>query len=362
MQTVFLKIMDNYLGRFVSVMFRPQPPSQIVEPKTVLIIRPGGIGDAVLLIPTIKALKKAYPACTIDILAERRNAAVFDLASGMRTVYLYDTIAGLSSVLRNRYDAVIDTEQWHRLSAVLAKLTGSPVSIGYATNERKKLFAHSIHYTHDDYEADSFLNLLTPLGIAETDEIRTPFFVVPETSKIKARTLLESLACRPFVTIFPGASIPERRWGTDKFATVAQRLIAKGNAIVVVGGKGEETDGDRIIDGRRGLNLAGKTSLIETAAIIEKSSVLLSGDSGVLHIAAGLGKPTVSLFGPSNSKKWAPRGHRHIVINKNLPCSPCSKFGYTPKCPTNARCMADISVAEVVAAIENLLMENSGER
>jgi lipopolysaccharide heptosyltransferase II len=362
MLTVFLKFIDIYLGRLVIAILRPQPPSKIGEPETVLIIRPGGIGDAVLLIPTIKSLKKAYPACTIDILAERRNAAVFDLVSGIRTVYLYDTLVGLATVLRTRYDAVIDTEQWHRLSAVVARLTGASVSIGYATNERKKFFTHSIHYSHDDYEADSFLNLLTPLGIAETDGIRIPFLVVPETSKIKARTLLESLAWRPFVTIFPGASIPERRWGTDKFAAVAQRLSANGIAIVVVGGKGEETDGNKIIYGRRGLNLAGKTSLIEAAAIIEKSSVLLSADSGVLHMGVGLGGPTVSLFGPGIAKKWAPRGNRHIVINRRLPCSPCTKFGYTPKCPINTGCMADITVAEVVAAVEKLLMGNSGER
>ncbi len=118
-------------------------------------------------------------------------------------------------------------------------------------------------------------------------------------------------------------------------------------------------DGDRIINGMRGLNLAGRTSIIETAAIIDMSSVLLSGDSGVLHMGLGLGKPTVSLFGPSNTKKWAPRGDRHIVLNKKLFCSPCSKFGYTPICRFNAECMADITVGEVVGAVEKLLMLNS---
>jgi ADP-heptose:LPS heptosyltransferase len=362
MRTALIKFIDNYLGRFVITILRPQRPSQIVEPGTVLIIRPGGIGDAVLLVPTIKALNKAYPACVIDILAERRNAAVFHLVSGKSKVYMYDTLAGLASVLLTRYDIVIDTEQWHRLSAVLARLTRALVSIGYATNERKKMFTYSMHYSHDDYEADSFLNLLTPLGIVETDEIRPPFLVVPETSIIKAGMLLDSLASRPFVTIFPGASIPERRWGTDNFAAVAQCLSAKGISFVVVGGEGEESDGDRIVDGKRGLNLAGKTSLIETAAIIEKSSVLLSGDSGILHMGVGLGRPTVSLFGPGIAKKWAPRGDRHIVINRKLPCSPCTKFGYTPKCPINAGCMADITVVEVVAAVEKLLMGYSGER
>jgi ADP-heptose:LPS heptosyltransferase len=104
-----------------------------------------------------------------------------------------------------------------------------------------------------------------------------------------------------------------------------------------------------------GLNLAGATTLAETAAVIKKSALLLSGDSGVLHIAVGLGVPTVSLFGPGRVKKWAPQGEHHIVINKELPCSPCTTFGHTPPCPIHAQCMRDISVDEVVTAVTMLL-------
>jgi lipopolysaccharide heptosyltransferase II len=354
-----MKILDSKIG-FLAVLLLPVPVRKTSTPKinSVLIIRPGGIGDAVLLIPAVNALKKKFPDIQIAVLAEKRNASAFKLCPSVDEVLHYDKPKELLKALRGNYDVAIDTEQWHRLSAVVARLTRAPVSIGYATNERKKLFTHPVSYSQDDYEADSFLNLLAPLGIEGTDGIMTPFLIVPETSRIKAGTLLESLECRPFVTIFPGASIPERRWGTDKFAAVAQRLSAKGIAIVVVGGKVEETVGDRIVDGRCGLNLAGRASLMETAAIIERSSVLLSGDSGVLHMGVGLGRPTVSLFGPGIAKKWAPRGHRHIVFNIKLPCSPCTKFGYTPKCPINAGCMAGITIAEVVAAVEKLLMEN----
>jgi ADP-heptose:LPS heptosyltransferase len=104
-----------------------------------------------------------------------------------------------------------------------------------------------------------------------------------------------------------------------------------------------------------GLNLAGRTSLAESAAIIDRSALLLSGDSGVLHIAVGLGKPTVSLFGPGRSEKWAPRGDRHIVINRHLPCSPCTTYGTTPPCPHNAQCMRDITVEEVANSVMMLL-------
>jgi ADP-heptose:LPS heptosyltransferase len=128
-----------------------------------------------------------------------------------------------------------------------------------------------------------------------------------------------------------------------------------GIPVVVVGGQEDAAEGEKIVAGKSGLNLAGKTSLGETAAVIAKSTLLVSTDSGILHIGVGLGKRTVSLFGPGIVKKWAPRGPRHIVINRNLPCSPCTRFGYTPRCPISARCMTEITVDEVVAAVERII-------
>ncbi len=351
MKMKMLKTIDRVFGQLLVKIISASIAGKDLLPHSVLIIRPGGIGDAVLLIPAINALKKKCPEILITVLAEIRNSSAFKLCPNVDEVLRYDKPKELLKALRGNNDAVIDTEQWHRLSAVVARLTGAAYSIGYATNERKKLFSHPVPYSHDDFEADGFLNLLEPLGIGAADEIMTPFLVVPEAAAIKAETLLRNRVCGPFVTIFPGATIPERRWGTDKFAAVAQRLAARGIAVVVLGGKGEESAGDRIVEGNRGLNFAGKTSLPETAAIIEKSSLLLSGDSGLLHVAVGLGRPTVSLFGPGIAKKWAPKGERDLVINKNLPCSPCTRFGCTPKCPIDARCLADITIDEVVEAV-----------
>jgi ADP-heptose:LPS heptosyltransferase len=132
-------------------------------------------------------------------------------------------------------------------------------------------------------------------------------------------------------------------------------LSVFGIRTVVVGGKEDRQQGEVIAGGGLGLNLAGQTSLAETAAVIQKSSLLLSGDSGVLHLAVGLGTATVSLFGPGRAKKWAPQGDRHIVINRGLACSPCTTFGTTPPCPIDARCMRDITVDEVVNAVSMLL-------
>jgi ADP-heptose:LPS heptosyltransferase len=323
---------------------------------STLLIRPGGIGDAVLLIPLIRSLKNIYPAIHVTVLAEQRNSGVFSLISCVDRLLCYDRPMELLQVLRCSYDIVIDTEQWHRLSAVVARIAAAPVKIGFDTNERRRMFTRPIPYSHDDYEAVSFAHLLKPLGIeAGGVEMGTPFLSVPDDVSRKAAGLLEMLHDQTFVTIFPGASIAERRWGADRFRRVAEMLSIFGIKTVVVGGKEDRQQGKVITAGGLGLNLAGMTMLSESAAVIQKSSLLLSGDSGVLHIAVGLGVPTVSLFGPGRAKKWAPQGDRHIVINKRLPCSPCTTFGTTPPCPINAQCMRDISVDEVANTVTMLL-------
>jgi ADP-heptose:LPS heptosyltransferase len=352
----FLKSTDEILGRCLCrLLSRPRSAGNGTV-SNILIIRPGGIGDAVLLAPAITSFKKTNPHLHITILAEKRNADVFLLISGVEEVLCYDRPHEFIHALRGSYDVVIDTEQWHCLSAVVARFASAPVKIGFDTNERRRMFTHLIPYSHDDYEAVSFAHLLRPLGIETGDvEMMAPFLDFHYGISEKAAGLLESLIGQPFVAVFPGASIPERRWGGDRFRRVAEALSSFGVKVVVVGGKVDRQQGEVIVAGGLGLNLAGVTSLAETAAVIQRSSLLISGDSGVLHIAVGLGTPTVALFGPGRAKKWAPQGDHHIVINKELPCSPCTTFGTTPPCPINARCMRDIAVDEVVNAVTMLL-------
>ena len=351
-----LKKIDQLVGRLIA--FFPKTSGTQYPIKTnirkVLFIRPGGIGDATLLIPAICILKKKLPYVLISVLAEKRNAAVFYMCPIISELFLYDKPKELLKVIRSEFDVVIDTEQWHLMSAVVARMEGSAVSIGFATNERKRLFTHLVPYSHDDYEGDSFFHLLEPLGVVAENGVLSDL-ITPDEAIKKAVLLLGDFEKKPFVAIFPGSSVPEKRWDVSKFVMLTKVLNQVGFPVIVIGSALEKATGEVISYNNDVLNIAGKTSLLETAAVINKALVLISGDSGVLHIAAGLGRPTVSLFGPSNVKKWAPRGGRHIVISKDLECSPCSKFGYTPKCPINAKCMAEISVDEVVEAVIKLI-------
>ena len=350
-----LKFIDGLVGGSIAACLPAAPKQAAASLRRFLFIRPGGIGDAVLLAPALLAVKDRFSEAEITVLAERRNAAAFALCPVVDRMLLYDAPSELIKVIRGGYDVVIDTEQWHRLSAVVARLTRAPVSIGFATNDRKRLFAHQIAYTHEQYEMWSFFNLLAPLGITPPAALRPPFLTVPEQATLRAAELLAPFSGKAVVALFPGASIAERRWGKERFKAVAEGLAAEGIAIAVVGGKEDAAEGEAIVKDCGGMNLAGRTTLVETAAVIARSALLLSGDSGVLHIAVGLGIPTVSLFGPGIEAKWGPKGEGDVVLNRHLSCSPCTRFGTTPPCPIQARCLSEITPQEVAQAARELL-------
>ncbi len=356
---LFLKKLDAMLGpAFISIVARSTAAeaSEDVTPGKMLIIRPGGIGDAVLLIPAISFLKQRFPSTKIDILAEKRNADVFSLSTYVENVYRYDKLGEFRSAMRGAYDVVIDTEQWHRLSAVVARLVGARRSLGFATNERGRLFSHTIPYSHEDYEVDSFLHLTETLTGTVSFDAERPFLSVAGRDIARIELHLGKLSMKKIVALFPGSSVAERRWGNNRFHDVAAQLSRRGYGIVVVGGAGDRLEGEKIVNEiSGGLNTCGELSLSETAAVLQGSSLLITGDSGIMHLGYAVGTRVVALFGPGIERKWAPKSPRVAVLNKHLPCSPCTKFGYTPRCRRDAACMKGISVDEVVAASVTLL-------
>ncbi len=355
----FLKRADALLGKaLVGLLSPPIFAAGSNSVATILIIRPGGIGDALLLAPALNQLGKLFTDASITVLAERRNASAFKLIPAVTRILCYDKPTELLTILRSSFDIVIDTEQWHRLSAVIARFVRSGIKLGYDTNERSRLYTHKVAYSHDEYEVISFLDLMKSVGVSPEFDPFLPFLTLPDRSLADVEIYLSGLS-RPFITLFPGASIPERRWGVSRFRKLVMLLAEQGITTVVVGGPQDILTGKEIISGTSAINLAGRTSLDGTAAIISSSALLISGDSGVLHLAVGLGVPTVSLFGPGISKKWAPRSGRHKVHVKTLSCSPCTQFGYTPHCNFKVRCLAEISPEEVYTSVIALWEFNS---
>ncbi|UCG78181.1 MAG: glycosyltransferase family 9 protein [Nitrospirota bacterium] len=354
-----IKLVDRLLGRLLVLLlsfFKAERDGAQLLVRNVLFIRPGGIGDAVLLVPAIKALKIKYPGAEIDILCEKRNSGIFGMINGLRRVYLYDRGADLLRCISSQYDVVVDTEQWHRMSAVIAFMTRAGIRIGFGTNDRSKLFTHTVEYDHDDNEVKSFYRLLEQIEVPHSEALPdVPFLDIEaaEAGKYVEDTIGSNI---DVVAIFPGATVRERRWGGERYGEVAKNLNERGYRIVLLGTSDEKEDALKIRQQVRGaVDLTGLTTLREVAYVLKNSALLITADSGLMHMAYALGAPTVSIFGSGIEKKWAPRGECHEVVNKRLDCSPCTRFGYTPSCDKGIRCLSEILPEDVIEATDKLL-------
>jgi ADP-heptose:LPS heptosyltransferase len=355
----------------------------------LLLIRPGGLGDAVLCWPLLHVLRDAFPLARIDLLAERRNAGAFQLAADrpdaasasaagltvtaagaascaearampLRVICYDDEPLGtLRSLREQRYDLVIDTEQYHHFSVLLANLLRPRWLCGFDTLGRRRFHTHSVPHSEDDYEALSFLRLAGSVtGRMPAFDPEQAFLPVGAAARDFARHALRDAAGRTTVAIMPVAGGSYRLWALEHWANVVSELIRSGYFVVLLGGDDAALAAARLTEAASPgaiCNLAGGTSVAETAAVLRESRLLVTSDTGVLHLAVGVGTPTVSLFGPGPHRKWAPRGRRHRLVRKGLACSPCTRFGRTPPCPYDVACMGEITVADVLAAVDQAL-------
>lgn len=350
------------LGRMRHHAGRPElaPTPDFSAIQRLLVIRPGGMGDMLMLLPALQALQRANPEVIIDIVCEKRNAEVLALAGYSRSTLLYDAnpLGCLRRLRQHRYDVVIDTEQFHNFSAVMAWYCGAPVRVGFKINPaRLPLYTHLVSYDIDGYEMQQFGRLLEPFDISLAAE--SLHGILQEATNelpIHMPGNIKPLSERgPLIVIAPGSSNPYKHWGATKCAELITRLDADNRSFVLVGGQGD-IDAEVLAQtaAARTIDTCGTLDLSQTAAILNAATLYIGCDSGLTHLATALGRPTLALFGPSDSQKWSQQHRTHGVIRKQLPCSPCSIFGYHKLC-RNIPCMGGITVDEVVSAAEALL-------
>src|SRR5262245_29124254 len=227
----------------------PPPPSHV---ERILVIRPGGIGDAVLFYPMLAALRATWPGAALHVLAERRNAGLFKANDRVDRVFSYGASFGseLRDALAGPYDLVIDTEQYHYLSAVIAYLVHAPFSCGFDTRGRGGLFTHRVHYDDETYEVFSFLDLArTVSGRVHSFDPEAPFFPVREDLLAAAAKEYGVGRGRRTVVIQPGASIIQKCWEPEKFLELARWLGGRGYRTILVGGRTEREAAQRIAQG-----------------------------------------------------------------------------------------------------------------
>lgn len=321
--------------------------------KQILVIRPGGMGDAALLLPVLKEVKLKFPKIKLDILCESRNSGVFSSTFYIEKIFHYDNPIHLHKLFKKKYEVIIDTEQSHFLSAFLCRLLNGNYKIGYETFGRGKLFNKSIPYRQNRYEAIVLRELFTEVfSLKEDFEWNYPYF-----RKIKLEKGIISTN-KPIVCLFPGATKDECKWPEEKWAELIDKLDNSGFQTILLGGKLEIKTAEKIIymcySGNT-LNYTGKLSLLETTGLFESSKLLISTDSGILHMGVLSGIATVSLFGAGNTLKWGPFGLKHTIIQKAQHCSPCALFGTIPECRYNNACMTGITVHDILNAASGIL-------
>lgn len=210
-------------------------------------------------------------------------------------------------------------------------------------------------YEKDRYEADALCGLLAPLGIAASAS-RLAYAVVPEERQAAADFLKAEGVdlARPLALIAPGSGWSGKNWFPERFGEVAGWLAKeKDFQIAWVGGGGEKSlvPADRLAD----FNWIGKTSLPLLAAVMERTHLLLCNDGGLLHLAAALGVPTVSIWGPTSPGKWGPKGPVHRQIRKVERCEGCIYWDYRETCRHDRACMNAVTVADVLAGLGEII-------
>ena len=374
--------------------------------KKILVVAPNWIGDAVLAIPAISAIREYFPHSKITLIALPHVGELFKescFIDGIKRFFSASThshtkgglMAEALKLRQDNFDLAVLFPNSFR-SAMLVRLAGIPLRCGYKRDGRGFLLNIPVRLNSETrrlHHTEYYLNIIhtiqdffiknetpSPLPSPLRGEgwVRGGFSgenVIPEDdipkqslqyvqlfiSKDEANHAIETLSKNNItpddliIGINPGAAYgSSKRWYPDRFGQVAKTLINGYNVkVIVFGSQGETSIAEDIIKSAEVsiVNLAGKTSIRELMALINYCRVLITNDSGPMHIASALSVPVVAIFGSTEPSVTGPLGARDAVIKKELPCSPC----FLRKCPTNLECMDIISVDDVISGVVNIL-------
>lgn len=327
-----------------------------------LIIRLGSLGDVVHGIPAAAALRRRYPQAQIDWMVDPRYTELLDLVECLDRRIPFDprdlarlggaAWATLRDLRRAHYDAVIDLQGLLK-SAVLARLVAARRTIGLPRRHLREPLARLFYSDTPDPGAAAHvirksLGLLTAVGVDDTD-VRFPI-AIPRTPA--AALVAERIGSHEYAIVNPGAAWPNKRWPADRFGAVAAAVRAEfGLPSVVLWGPGEQALAEAVVAASQGAAaVAPQTSIADLVAIARGARVMVSGDTGPLHIAGAVGTPVVALFGPTFAERNGPWSARDVVVARTDRCS-CL---YERRCRHATPCIDDIGVAEVVAAVRRV--------
>jgi heptosyltransferase-2 len=331
----------------------------------VLVIGPNWIGDAVMSTPALANLRRGLPTAKIDLLVPRHVAPLFEDHPHIDQVLIRDDgqpwymrLAQIIALRRCKYRLVLLLPNSFR-AALCAWLVGSPLRVGYATDGRRWLLSHPVPAVDMQpcHQSDAYLQLVAALGLPMME--RLPMLTPTMQAEMEAERLwgAQGLGREDLVIgICPGAAFgPAKRWWPERFAALADQLIASGGfRVVFFGSPGEIPLVEHIRSQmtHQAVSLAGHDTLGSFMALAARCAVMITNDSGSMHIANAVGTRVVSLFGPTDPRRTAPRAAPATVLHRDLACSPC----FRTACPySDHPCMRLIKVDDVYQAVLDIL-------
>jgi len=342
---------------------------QLIKSKTIdkngirriLVRSTNWVGDAVMTLPALEAVKQNFPESSITVLArpwvvplfkchpavdevmpyEKRKGFVADLAEMARVInVIRKQEFDLAVVFQNAFEA-----------AFLTYFGGVRYRLGYNTDGRGILLSHRVVRNKEVlkvHQVEYYLSLLRAMGLEAASG--DPEIYIADGDMEKAGDILHSkgIQDRDFlVGLSPGAIYGEaKRWPPDRFARIGDWAAEKWHARVLVMGSPKETDICESVCAsmtNEVFNLCGRTSLSEAMGVIRHCGFFVTNDSGLMHVASALGVPTVAVFGSTDPVATGPRGPNTRIVKHDIECAPCLK----PVCPTDYRCMLSIQPEEV---------------
>ena len=377
---VIIRFVDKHLGSLICNVlgaFNRKKNSPKKDYKKILVVQLWGIGETILTLPSIEALRKKFPKAQIDVLATSRNKDVFYDNKNITNIKLIklNPFSLISFILKNlkKYDLAIDMEEYLNVSAIMSFFAGKE-TVGYSHGARARLYDCKVKYNDMQHVVQAFLDLVRQVN-ANYDADKLPKLNYSKRDKNKVDKFLKNNKIKNndfLAVIAPGAaeSAKSRMWPFEKYAELSDELISRYNAKIVFTGTPDENHliknvQDKIEKKENTFNAAGEINLNQLFYLIEKCKLFVGNDSGPMHIAAAQGVKTLGLFGPNLPVRFGPYGKNGIGLYKGYNCqySPCINVhkGQIPDClyPKNSndyqKCMKNISVDDAIKEVEKLV-------
>ena len=326
----------------------------------ILFIKPSSLGDIIHAMPTCAAIRRAYPKARLTWLVKRGWAGLVERIDGVDRVWPVEStfkgwLSQVSLLRAEHFDLVVDLQGLFR-SAAIGWLSGSPLLVGFANGREGSPWFYSKRVPVPPLEmhaVDRYLLVAKTVGAGDsgTPEFR---FRIPQTDYDEVDRLLSGSGVTPgtsWVAMNVSARWPTKMWPAASFADVADRLQQEGSGpVVMIGGPDERADVARVngMMTTPAIDLAGATTVGLLPALLSRASLLITNDSGPMHIAAAVGTPVVALFGPTSAVRTGPYGVGHGVLTGKVPCSPC--FSRTCHNTLPLECLKTVSPEQVLTA------------